>query len=372
MVFLGAAIALWVARSPAILTTFWRDIAWRYFICAGLVYWWISYLITGDYTENIRVFELLLCAIGTFLAGTRRSWIASALLSMAISSSALAIGFLPYSGRLGVAAVADKQFGNPVLIGLPTAMVLLLSVADNGSWMLLDKRPFLRFVVSVSAGEWLILSGSRGAWAAAIAGLFVVMVIDKRARGPLIVAFMLLGMVTAVMLTSHRGAQAALQFEKTIDSGRSIANRTSGRSEQWRAIPQVFLESPLWGWGPGSGKQVVVLYTGRHLAWHSLFLNIIGETGLIGLIAVGIIFGSLLSRDLRCWRQWGEITPLVATIAYLVIGLSVSGMDGVCGILVGLGFLGRGGAPRFIARHGVLRPQQEMPLAEARGSENGR
>ena len=79
-----------------------------------------------------------------------------------------------------------------------------------------------------------------------------------------------------------------------------------------------------------------------------------------------------MSASAGCWRQWGEITPLVATIAYLVIGLSVSGMDGVCGILVGLGFLGRGGAPRFIARHGVLRPQQEMPLAEARGSENGR
>src|SRR5207245_8602876 len=54
MVFLGAAIAFWLVKNTAIVTTIWRDIAWRYFICAGLVYWWITYLITGDYTENIR------------------------------------------------------------------------------------------------------------------------------------------------------------------------------------------------------------------------------------------------------------------------------------------------------------------------------
>src|SRR5664280_197658 len=67
----------------------------------AIVYWWLSYLITGDYAVNFRMIELTFTAANVYLLASRRSYLASALVGLAISTFAVAGGLLPYGDRLG-------------------------------------------------------------------------------------------------------------------------------------------------------------------------------------------------------------------------------------------------------------------------------
>ena len=164
-------------------------------------------------------------------------------------------------------------------------------------------------------------------------------VLSRRDRKTLLVTAGLVSLVAMLWLSTPRGQKIATQFEKTMDSDRTLANRTSGRSVQWSVIPMVFAESPIWGWGPGTGKEVAWKYTGRHLGWHALYLQVIGETGLIGAALVSAFLICLILRGIRHWKRYQEVMPLLGILTYLLIGASVSGLDAMSGVLVGLALL---------------------------------
>ena len=214
--------------------------------------------------------------------------------------------------------------------------------------MLVERRLVLRIVMCLTMAELLILSGSRGSWVAALSGLMALMVFSRQDRKTLLVALVCVAVVATLWLSTGRGQKIALQFEKTVDSDRTLANRTSGRSVQWSVIPQVFAESPIWGWGPGSGKDVAAIYTGRHLGWHALYLQMIGETGLIGTSLLFVFLGALVLRGVRHWKRSHEVAPLASILTYMVVGASVSGLDSISGVFIGLALLGGDVAPRLV------------------------
>ena len=152
-------------------------------------------------------------------------------------------------------------------------------------------------------------------------------------------------------------------FNKTVDSDRSLANRTSGRSAQWEAIPILFPLSPIWGYGPGSAKDVDYTYTHRHLLFHSLYLDVIVETGLLGFIPLICVLGLLLRRAILHLRRFGEVTPLVGVVAFMLIGMSVTAFDCISGVFLGLAFMSREQRPRFLAREMLIRTVEEDELA---------
>jgi O-antigen ligase len=304
----------------------------------------------------MRLLEYMLSSTAVYLLAHRRSWLATTLVGLGISSTVLAVTLLPYGERLGAASIDGMDVGNPILMGIPSAAVLLLALADQGRWLLLENRPFGRSILALLAGEWLVLSGSRGSWAVTIVGIVLMLLFSKLSRKQVLAGIAILSVVTVLVLSSNRGAKIQKVFEKTVDSDRSLKNRTSFRSVQWAAMPDVFSASPIWGWGPGSGKDVAFLYTRRHLAWHALYLQVIGETGLLGLIPLLCILGSLLCRGIAHLRRWGEITPLIGIVAYMTIGMSVSGFDAVSGIFLGLAFMARESVPRLTIREGFVAP----------------
>jgi len=345
--FLGGGLLLFLRDEPQSLKSLWNDRTWRYMVIFGVLFWWLSVLITGDKTANIRFFELILASANIVLLARRPAYLGVALIGMWISTNLLAIGMLPYGERLGLAEIDETRLGNPILLGVPSALLLLISLADGGQWMLLKNRPVLGIIVPLAMVQWLLLSGSRGSWITALAGLISLVVMSGRDRK---VVFALAGVaiaVVAVWISTARGTTVAEQFSKTVDTDRTLANRTSGRSEQWKAIPYVFAESPIWGWGPGSGKDVAWRYTGRHLGWHALYLQIIGETGLTGVAAMLAFLGALLRRGFSHRARFGESVPLLCTLAYIVVGASVSAIDATAGVLVGLAMLGNDVVPRL-------------------------
>ena len=158
--------------------------------------------------------------------------------------------------------------------------------------------------------------------------------------------------VTIILLNVDRGACIAKTFERIFSSKVTLNQRTSGRYNQWELFPTVVIDSPVWGFGPGSGQSVYARYallaeregwlmgSKKGIVWHSLYLHLAVETGAIGIIALAFIVVPPLFRGFTRARSLGETTPLLGILGFLVIGLSVTGMDGHSGLFLGLGFLG--------------------------------
>jgi O-antigen ligase len=354
VIFLTMGLLLWTFSDREKVQFVWRDLTWRWLVFLSVVYWWLSVLHLHHYSSNERMLEYVLSCTAVYLLANRRSWLATVFVGVAISSTFQALSLLPYPGRLGVADIDNQHVGNPILMGIPSAMVVLIAMADKGRWLLLEQRPLGRMILVCVAGEWLVLSGSRGSWTVTIVGLVLLILFSKLSRKPVLICLAAVCLITTPVLLSSRGMFIKSVFTKTVDTNRTMKNRTSFRSEQWAIMPKIFAASPIWGWGPGSGREVDLQYTGRSLAWHSLYLQVIGETGLMGMVPLVWILGSLVWRAIKHLRRWGEITPLIGIAAYMAIGISVSAFDGFSGIFLGLAFIAREATPRLRAQEGWL------------------
>jgi hypothetical protein len=84
------------------------------------------------------------------------------------------------------------------------------------------------------------------------------------------------------------------------------------------------------------------------------------ETGLAGLALLGVLLVNIFRKGRRHLAIYGEIVPLLGTISFLLVGMSVSGLEIVGGVLVGVGFVA-GNRANFW----VVRSQYTIRSAEA-------
>ncbi|MDQ3254500.1 MAG: O-antigen ligase family protein [Acidobacteriota bacterium] len=347
---MGVGIVLWFFTSPKEFFQAWNDFRWRSLLILGGLYWLLSYIFTGNYATNLRVMELIFSAASVYLLAKHREYLATALIGLSISVFSVGIAFMPRSGgdRWGHEAIDGYILGNPITFGIPLALIFLLSIADNGKWLLLENRRSWRLALSLVSGAFLVLSTSRGSLAIVVVNVIVLLLIGKRQRGMLLASIAFLAVITLALLATQRGEFLADFYDKTFSPDRSLAQKSAGRSDQWQIFPQVFKDSPIWGFGPGSGGAVYGEYSilekneiglKGNVGWHSLYLQVGVETGMIGLIGLTFLLASLLFRGFTHWRSHDSSAPLIGIIGFMVIGLSVSALDGVSGIFLGVSFL---------------------------------
>lgn len=346
---MGTGILLWLFSSPKEFFQSWKDLRWRSLIILGGLYWLSSYFLTGDYSTNLRALELVFSTSCVYLLSKHRVYLATALIGLSISVFSVGLAFMPTGeDRWGHEAVDGYILGNPISFGIPLALLFLLSIADRGRWMLLENRPYWRLSIAGVSGAFLVISTSRGSWAIVVVNVIVLLVIGKRQRGMLLVSIALLMVITLALLATQRGSFLSEFYDKTFSADRTLAQKSSGRSDQWQIFPQVFKDSPIWGFGPGSGKSIYGRYSTLEnnevrlkgdVAWHSLFLQVGVEAGLIGIIGLISFLAALLVRGFTHWRLQGSSAPLIGVIGFIVIGLSVSGLDAASGLFLGIGFL---------------------------------
>ncbi|MCA1602831.1 MAG: O-antigen ligase family protein [Acidobacteria bacterium] len=365
---LATGIVLWFIASPKEFSQLSRDVRSRWLFFLGGFYWLLSYLWTGQYFNNLRVLELVFSAASVYLLARHREYLATALIGISISAFSTGLVSLTFSGeRLGSVYVDGYEIGNPISFGIPLALIFLLSIADNGKWLLLESHRYWRLSLGVASGALLILSASRGSWAIVVVNVMVLLLIGRRQRGMLLVSIVLLTLVTLVLLETQRGSSIVTFYERTFSPDRTLSQRSTGRSDQWLVFPRAFQDSPIWGFGPGSGNSVYGKYSTiddreirlrGYVAWHSLYLLVGIETGIIGLMALTLLLAPLLFRALTHQRLSGESVPLLGAVGFLVIGLSVTGMDAASGVFLGLGSLSAKGkaAHRFHWERGMETP----------------
>jgi O-antigen ligase len=332
---------------------FWKTKTLLWMIVLSVMYWWSSFLLTGRYSENVHALEWSFSAAVVFLLSQRRSFLSTALLGVGISVMAAGLALLPYvsyGDRLGMGVVEGHRIGNPILLGFPAALLWLLCIAEQGRWLLLHRHPVWRMSLGFVSGSFLVFSTSRGSWLVAIVGTFVLVLIDRRARATMFASCLGLILITTALRDTASVKSADHYLMKVISPDTSMATKTSGRIEQWEAFPSVLWHSPIWGLGPGSGHSVSNSYAPKRIQWHSLYLKIGADLGIVGLALLSALLVGLLRRNLERLRTYHEVAPLLGTLCFMVLGLSVSGFDSLGGMSLGLGFAAVDGSKLFLYR----------------------
>ncbi len=344
---LGMTIFLWLVTQPREVNHLLANLRFRMLLFLATAYWLVSFYLTRDYTSNIRVLEWIFAAATVYLLVNQWRFLGTAMVGIAISIFSIGFGFLPYGDRLGMAEFEEFRLGNAITFGIPLTMILVLSLADHGKWLLLENHTHWRLAIGITAGSLLLLSTSRGSWLVIVVNLTVLLFINKKQRGMLFGLLGLMVIATVILLATSRGDSVEAFFDRTVSSERTLANTTSGRTDQWWLFPEVFLASPIWGFGPGSGENTYAHYSnryniylsGRRQGWHAVYMHVGVETGLIGLGALMIILVPLIFHGIRHWRYSGDTVPLLGILSYLLIGASVIGMDAASGVYLGLALL---------------------------------
>jgi O-antigen ligase len=350
------AVVLLLSRSPEELDNLKKNKLLVGLLLFAVLYWWLSFFKTASYSSNMRFLELSFAAASVCLLANFRSYLATALAGLALSSFCVAAALLPYGDRLGVGQVEDVSIGNPITLGLSATLVLLFVVVDRGRWLFVDEHPVWQALLAVLATASLALSTSRGSWLVALLGFLIILLFNRGSRKLLIGTVMAAAIMVATLLQTSRGPVIRHYFNNATAADESLAKRTTGRADQWQSFPRVFADSPIWGFGPGSGKSVSLRYTLEGKPWHSLYLLIGTEAGLIGFVCLALFLGILMRRGFVHWRSYGELGPLLALFCFMFIGVSVSGIDAISGIFLGLAFLGNNSPMRLrtVARLKVL------------------
>jgi O-antigen ligase len=365
IVIFTVGVLLWWSVLPSEVWNLWGNGVRLVLMIATTFYWAISWFNTGQYSSNIHAIEFSLVALGIYLLGGYRSALAAGLLGLGASTVLVAFGAFPYGDRLGLVRINSMSFGNPITLGLSAALIFLLCIAERGRWIGLDSFPTIRFLVSLVSAAILILSTSRGSWLMAVVGILIVFAIGREYRPSTIGVVLFVPVMAAVMaLSTGRGDAVTKFYNKVASPDTSLGQKTTGRFNQWQRFPKAFAGSPLWGYGGGSGASIYHDVGGTQLQWHSLYLQLLVETGLIGFLTFMFALTAIGQRTREHRRTTGEIVPLLAVVCYLTIGMSVSAFDGISGVYLGLALIGGNSHGFWRMTQVVLRYEDPIPAPE--------
>ncbi|MBL8291805.1 MAG: O-antigen ligase family protein [Bryobacterales bacterium] len=337
---LAVGVAVYVFAMPQSVAELTRNRTAFGPLAALSLFWALSAITTGDVLTNIRALELALAVANVYLLGHSRRWLGASLNGLVLCTFLVSLGLLPFGERLGAAQIGEISLGNPARTGFLSALVLLLAFADRGRWLLLEAARRWIFVIVAAASCTLALSTSRGGWAVAVVMLCSIAVLDRRSRTHVMNSAVITLVAVVVVLQTARGTTVIRYFDKVMSSERSVLARTSGRSDQWRVFPTVVWDSPVWGHGFGAGRRTSYEYTGVGRDFHSLYLHVGTETGLLGLAILAYLMASIGRRCRDHRRMTSETLPLAALLGFATIGITVNGFDAISGVYVGLALLG--------------------------------
>jgi len=353
-IVLALCVVCWFIQEPADLRRVFNSTLIVLFSVFVVVYWLLSFARTGDYSSNLRSFELLLTALGIRLLGRYRSYLGTAFIGIAISAFAMGLAFARYGDRLGTAHIDGEKMGNPISFGIPIALVFLLSLAEGGRWLMLQGKTVPRMALNIGAGILLLLSTSRGSWAAVSCGLMVLLV-GQRNRGRLIQYLAIIALVLTLWFNFVDSAILDKYIFKTFEDHGYWSAETNARVAQWTAFPRAFADSPVWGFGPGMGKAVSIQYCGLSLIWHALYLHVAIECGSIGIGLLAAFLLTILVRSIQYARMTGEFIPLLGIVSFMVVGSSIPAIDGASGLFLGCGLLSFETSRLFVTRsHAIV------------------
>ena len=359
LVVLLVVVGFYAGRAPHHWFASWRHGAlWKcwLWLCGG--YYAFSLVLTGDYSNNLRFFELALMVVVVVLAGHDRDVLGSGLLGLTISACSIGLGMLPHNGttgRLGMTELEGALIGNPEQLGMALALGFLALTVDHGRWLGRHSHQFWKWLLVVPTTLLLALTTSRAAWLVAGSGILLAAGFGRGQRLRMLLITGLIAVLATAALRSPYGESLQAGLTRTFNSDRSLSSRTSGRSDQWavafRAVSAA-VGRLVCGYGPGRGPAVYARFSGevagvrysvgQAAPLHSLFMQVLVETGVVGLLVLLVWLGSVLVQVVRWTARHGRLLPLICWGGYLAVIVTVSGNDTASGVALGIALLAAG------------------------------
>jgi O-antigen ligase len=284
---------------------------------AASLLWTVDSSMTTRVCKHLAQEGVLLLALS--VCPGRRALLRALGLGALLGAAVLALGFLWAAASRGVVGGRLHLWGGDANY---QARALLAGALMGGvPWAATvggGRRAVLLLAGSGSMGLALGLSGSRGAWLAALAAALVVSARPPLpSRGPArrwLVPFLLSAALGAALLSAVPGARAPLPGLRQpappiADSDRGRTERmTSGRSVIWRNVLELVAERPVLGVGAGA---VPAVYDAAHARVsaplglpsqgrrdaHNQYLQLLAELGPLGLLlflfGLGAVVGDL-------------------------------------------------------------------------------
>lgn len=230
---------------------------------------------------------------------------------------------------------ADGPYKSPGLVGLLALIysTLLLFAALNRR---VSKVPqWLIFIGFLSAVISLVLSGSRSTFVTIILTSVIMLVSQKSARSRL-VAVVLLGSFTLVLLTSEIGtiqiSSAAGEVFLNV-MGEARDGSVLQRLDMWAVSVSIFTEHPIWGVGWRNFASHAAAYVSseaRHPVLaasphpHNAYLNAVVMGGIVGLISFALVLSVPYAVAFR-WRfKSPEYSAMVRAFVLIIAVNSVN------------------------------------------------
>ncbi len=237
---------------------------------------------------------------GVALSGVRlRSlmWLAAALLC---TVPPLVLGLVSHSLTTSNIGLADRESAGAVLLAVTILSVLVLIVA--GRWLMArEQRVALTPERAHSVARALLV----GLGVAAVIALLAVTFSSRGLGGTV----------------SHAWSNfTATRGESVSDPSRLLSADSGNRWVWWKEAAGAFSDRPLAGWGAGSFPVVHLLYRHDSLAVkqpHSVPLQLLAETGLIGTVLALAGFATLLALGVSAVRRRPAGTERIVAAALL-------------------------------------------------------
>src|SRR5690554_1485819 len=137
-----------------------------------------------------------------------------------------------------------------------------------------------RYLWATLAVLLLTATLSRGAMLALVCGYLGYIFIKPRKQSIVLLAAAALVILAALWVVDFVGV---ISFQSLIDSRFSNFSSGSGRVDLWRNGIDLFLMRPLMGWGAFSFRELNLIYSDDQRYAHNTYLEVLVETGLIGL-----------------------------------------------------------------------------------------
>lgn len=164
----------------------------------------------------------------------------------------------------------------------------------------------------------LVFSGSRGIWLSAVVPFFIVLILffSKKIRGKtkyskshtkpflaMLIVFALAFPVSSFVSAQSQGRQDAfLSFKraKTLTDFDELSVKS--RMEIWKKSLKSFIKRPILGVGIGNFPVVLdedISTVKKGSSAHNLYLDALSEMGILGLIALLVIFWQILKKGIK-------------------------------------------------------------------------
>ncbi len=247
-------------------------------------------------------------------------------------ASIVAYFFIPQLGRMsdwvnGVFVPTSRLtgvFGTANAAGAAASIGIMLTVLFSN---ISPRRP-LFYMLIVPMAFCLIVSNNRMSLAAMGISFFYVYLMRGHIALKLAIALLLLAI----------GALVFVSFGDTIMTGLSRSGSAdeitsgTGRTRIWAVVIDLWLQRPLFGYGPGSAKFILPVHPMLFKAAahpHNMYLSVLFAGGLVGIT---LFLTSLVMTLRRAWaKQAHAVIALV--IFYLIYGVTEPVLGGMVSFL---------------------------------------